>query len=337
MVDVFKGKGLVYAQMTALAGAVIGVFALQITHPVSSISQAPKTVLPLSETVIVSPAKIDSLEETQQVSPTNRISVTDVTQTFAQLDYRLSPVLEGKREVPRLFLARLPHDLDELQETQERKALFFKTMLPLVLKANEEIRAQRAKLYRLEHRKNLGYRLSSDQTLWLDGLYKRYGVPVGQIDTLLEHLDVIPTSLALAQAAEESGWGTSRFAREGNALFGQWTFNQNDKGLVPHGRVEGKTHRIKVFDSLYDSLFAYMTNLNRHKAYAQLRKKRAELRRQGQEINGAQLAQTLTQYSERGEKYVSSLLTIIEQNNLHQFDEARLDNGEIGDLNSPLI
>jgi len=135
---------------------------------------------------------------------------------------------------------------------------------------------------------------------------KRYRVTDGGITALLERIDVIPTSLILAQSAEESGWGTSRFVRQGNALFGQWAWG-DDEGIVPKGREEGKTHVIKAFGSLMDSVRAYARNINSHPAYQSLRERRAALRADGQMITGWELAETLTKYSERGAEYVDSI------------------------------
>jgi Bax protein len=153
---------------------------------------------------------------------------------------------------------------------------------------------------------------------------ERYRVERGDIAALLLRVDAIPPSLALAQAAEESGWGTSKFARRGNALFGQWT-TSSDVGIVPARRDAGKTHKIKAFKSLQDSIAAYMRNLNVHRAYREFRQARHSLRRRGRALDGLRLAAGMTRYSERAEKYVETLRIIINVNRLNLFDAAQLE------------
>jgi len=136
-------------------------------------------------------------------------------------------------------------------------------------------------------------------------------------------VDIVPVSLALAQAAEESGWGTSRFAAQGNAVYGQWTWGKN--AIVPEQqRKELGNYGIASFETLQQSICAYMLNLNTHNAYASLRTKRAELRAMDQKITGHILAGQLTRYSERGEEYVKGLRSLMEYNQLSPADDAYL-------------
>ncbi len=225
--------------------------------------------------------------------------------------------------MPRLFLASLPEDFGKIREVAERKALFFRTVLPLILQVNEEILADRRRLWNLRYRLRTGLRLEAADQLWLIVMSERYGVGEGDVDALLRRVDIIPTSLALAQAAEESGWGTSRFAREGNAIFGQWTFAGNGN-LVPLRRDDGKVHEVRDFETLLDGAKAYARNLNTHRAYRNFRKLRAAMRRAGRPVEGAVLARTLLSYSERQSAYVESLLSIIAANGLSTLDDARL-------------
>ena len=133
----------------------------------------------------------------------------------------------------------------------------------------------------------------------------------------------IPASLALAQGAEESGWGTSRFAAAGNAIYGQWTWGKN--AIVPEQqRKELGNYGIAAFESLQESISAYMLNLNTHNAYSDLRSRRAELRSKGEQVTGAILAGTLTRYSERGEAYIQTLRDMMEYNRLSPLDDAYL-------------
>lgn len=257
-------------------------------------------------------------------SDKDRLFVADLKDIFQEADYVLDEVVAGKAKVPRLFLSTLPRDLASLKSTEERKALFFGTLLPLVLSVNSSLQEERAKVLRLSHRLRMKQQVSVADQVWLSARFKRYRVTDGDFESLLVKLDRIPPSLVLAQAAEESGWGTSRFVREGNALFGQWTFNPKDKGIVPDGRVAGKTHRIKAFDNIGESLADYVLNLNRHKAYQKMRQIRLSLRNQGKVYSGIDLARGLDKYSERGEDYVHSLHAIMNKNNLVAFDRAEL-------------
>jgi Bax protein len=191
-----------------------------------------------------------------------------LSETFAGLGSGLASVVSGKAEVPRLFLVSLPVGMEEIRQAEARKRLFFKAVLPLVLQVNEEVRADR---------------------LWLMIAADRYRVRVGDLAALARRMDVIPPSLALAEAAVESGWGTSRFAREGNALFGQWKFSASGD-LVPLRRDPGKTHRVRAFDSLLDSVRAYVRNLNAHPFYQVFRQARSKMRPEGAPLDGSLLA-----------------------------------------------
>ena len=146
------------------------------------------------------------------------------------------------------------------------------------------------------------------------------------MDELWQKVDIVPPSLALGQAAEESGWGTSRFAAAGNAIYGQWTWGSN--AMVPEQqRKELGNYGIAAFESIQESVSSYMLNLNTHNAYSDLRQKRAQLRKNGQKITGSVLAEQLTRYSERGEEYVKGLKSLMEYNRLGPADEAFLSDG----------
>ncbi|MBX2832302.1 MAG: glucosaminidase domain-containing protein [Rhodospirillales bacterium] len=241
--------------------------------------------------------------------------VVALNQYFKSIGYKLHDV----SEVPRVYIKRVPKGLGELASVQERKALFLRIMLPLAMRVNEEIGARRDRLMAIQAKGISGIPVNANDQQWVDQLMKRYRVTDGGITALLERIDLIPTSLILAQSAEESGWGTSRFVRAGNALFGQWAWG-DDEGIVPKGREDGKTHVIKAFGSLMDSVRAYARNINSHPAYQDLRERRATLRVDGDLISGWELAETLTKYSERGEEYVDSLHAIMRVNGLNEFD-----------------
>ena len=210
-------------------------------------------------------------------------------------------------EVPRIFLTTLPKDLPNLREPEKRKNVFIMMMLPLVLHTNELILETRTKLLALLLAKRSGKTLTVEDHRFLESVASKYGLGPSNIEKLIKRVDIIPPSLALAQSAEESGWGTSRFAREGNALFGQRTWN-SATGLVPQKREEGKTFKVRAFDHLLDGVQAYAHNLNVNLFYKEFREKRAEMRVSGSgTIEGIKLARTLSRYSERGSEYIKTI------------------------------
>jgi Bax protein len=240
--------------------------------------------------------------------------------TFLRLGYDLDAVSAGREGVPRVILASLPPDLGDLAVPQSRKELFVATMLPLVLQVNEEIAAERRRLLDLQARMKSGEAPSRADLGWLEEMAEYYAAAEPDPALLLPRIDQIPASLALAQAAEESGWGTSRFARDGNALFGQWSFD--DDAMRPK-QARSAGYGVRAFDSLLDAVRAYARNLNGHPAYRDFRRARAEARRAGRPLDGNALAGTLTRYSERGPAYVRTLRSIIRANGLTAYDAAR--------------
>jgi Bax protein len=246
-----------------------------------------------------------------------------LAESFDRMGYHLDRVREQGTPVPRVFLAEMPRDLHAVPEVSLKKTVFFQTMLPLILQENERILADRHRLIRLKAELALGGRLAARDRLWLAVLSERYKVKDENLATLLRRVDVIPPSLAMAQAAEESGWGTSRFAQAGNAIYGQWT-TADGEGLIPEERPEGMDHKVRAFDNLEQSVAAYMRNLNTHRAYRTLRHERGQLRLSGAALDGLALAPSLTKYSERGGEYVDSVRTIIDVNGLRALDDARL-------------
>ncbi|MCH8859146.1 MAG: glucosaminidase domain-containing protein, partial [Proteobacteria bacterium] len=257
--------------------------------------------------------------------PKSGLSAESLSKTFSLLDYDLELLRGGGVHVPRLFLTDLPADLSKIAIPADRKTLFFKTVLPIILRVNDEIKSDRARLLKLRVDGAKGGLPPAADRLWLAAMAEKYRVKRGDLGELARRVDLIPPSLALAQAAEESGWGTSRFAVEGNALFGQWTFTPGS-GLKPRRRDAGKSYRIRAFDTLLDAVRAYTLNLNTHRAYRVFRQRRLEMRRDDRAVDGMALAETLTSYSQRGKKYVRSIRTIIDVNRLGALDNVRLDN-----------
>ena len=265
-------------------------------------------------------------------------SYVEVGQLFAKLDYTPEAWQAGIREVPRVYLTTIPprwrDRVSKEVSVLEKKRIFFRALAPLVLRSNEFILRDRARASELRKRLDGGGAISTEEQKWLTELAVRYGVAkegetslnAAALDELMVRVDIVPVSLALGQCAEESGWGTSRFAAEGNALFGQWSWN--GKGIKPQQQREGKgDYRIAAFETPLQSVMAYMQNLNTHPAYAALRARRAELRAKGERISGWTLAETLDKYSERGAAYVESLHSIMRVNRLDPADDAFLGDG----------
>ncbi len=223
-----------------------------------------------------------------------------------------------------LFAAQVPAspDFTRYESVDKRQAAFFSYFLPLVRERNSEILATREKLAKWQDDPESvdGWGRGDVQAVAAD-----YGIedfdPESQGDwqRLMRRVDVIPPSLALAQAANESAWGTSGFAREGNNFFGKWCFEKGC-GLVPDERPPGKDYEVEVFASAEESLDAYMRNLNRHSAYSKLRHIREDLRSRAEPVTGTALAQGLDEYSAQGDEYVKFLRTLISNNNLTQYD-----------------
>ncbi len=205
-----------------------------------------------------------------------------------------------------------------IENTKKRKELFIQIVLPLILKENNNIRLDRKRLFSIINKsKN-----TELEKKWLDRKYKQYGVPSKDLSILKIRIDEVPVSLALAQAAKETGWGTSRFAQEGNALFGQWTWS--GEGLKPKEAESNKGHKVMKFNVLQASVRAYQRNLNTHSTYKDFRLARAELRDKGKDLDSLILSKYLDEYAETGNEYVKVLQKIIKQNNLKDFDDAKL-------------
>jgi uncharacterized FlgJ-related protein len=258
----------------------------------------------------------------------------DILVLFEKLNYTPEAWQSGIREVPRVYLPLIGEKWgagrsDELT-VENKKRLFFRTSAPLILRANELIMVDRNRLSNIRSSQKESTAIAKEDQLWILKLAKIYKVEVkdGQVtsdlfDELWRKVDIVPASLALAQAAEESGWGTSRFAALGNAVYGQWTWGSN--AITPEKqRKELGNYGIASFETLQQSISAYMLNLNTHNAYASLREKRAALREKSEKITGHILAGQLTKYSERGEEYVKSLRSLMEYNRLGPTDDAYL-------------
>ena len=250
-----------------------------------------------------------------------------LNQLFARWTYDLASARNRERVVPRLYITALPSDLAGFEPLSARKALFLLAVLPQVLRVNERILRHRTAVLELSERRRTGGTFDIAATRWLAKMGELYGVdePINNLEEMLRRVDIIPPALALAQAAAESGWGTSRFAVEGRALFGQWTFSDRVRGVIPADRAGTSSHRVRSFNRLIKSVWGYTVNLNSHRAYAGFRKRRAAIRAAGQTPLGADLVALLVAYSQQGQAYVSLLRRLIAQNDLGVLDTARLD------------
>ena len=276
-----------------------------------------------SKTTIKKKTKEKKITKTQEPEfieeHDNTISLNAETtlNLFDDLGYDLKQVRAGKKVKP-IYLTKLPKDLRTLGDTKTKRELFIKIVLPLILDENNKIAEDRKKLFKILS-KNFN---TAGERVWLKRRFKEYKIEDKDLSKLKMRMDIIPVSMALAQAANESGWGTSRFALEGNALFGQWTWSK--KGISPKNKDPDQSHKILQFQILKASVRAYKNNLNTHNAYQEFREVRAQLRQEGKQIIGLDLTKYLKNYAGIGEKYVTILESIIENNALTDFDKSNL-------------
>ncbi len=253
------------------------------------------------------------------ILPNLNLKTETVLNLFKDVEYDLGKVRSQKLVKP-IYFTQFPRDLDALQSTKLKKETFIKIVLPLIVAENERILADREKLLTLSDKK-----FTTDlEKQWIRQKLLEYKVKKGDLKELVVRMDIIPTSIALAQAAKESGWGTSRFALEGNAIFGQWTWS--GQGIAPLDRESNKNHKILKFPILRASVKAYQNNLNTHKSYNKFRQKRLALRDKKKRIKGLELTETLNNYAQTGTEYTKILNQIIKQNRLMDFESVRLVN-----------
>jgi len=258
-----------------------------------------------------------SEENIKDRNNTISLSAETASNLFDDLGYDLKGVRAGQKVKP-IYLTKLPRDLKSLGNTSKKRELFIKIILPLVLDENKKITDDREKLFKILS-KNFN---TAGERVWLKRRFKEYKIDDQDLSKLKMRMDTIPVSIALAQAANESGWGTSRFALEGNALFGQWTYSK--QGITPKNKDPNKNHKVLQFQILKASVRAYKNNLNTHNAYQDFREVRAQLRQDNKQITGLDLTQYLKNYAQIGKKYVEILESIITNNSLEDFDKANL-------------
>ena len=254
----------------------------------------------------------------QVPTDTVRLSASTIKQLFKETNYNLDDVRK-KGLVKPIKLSLLPGEMKKIESTKKKKNLFIQIVLPLIIEENNRIKLDRKKLFAILNRSNN----TNAEKKWLNLKFKQYGVLKKDLSTLKVRMDEVPISLAIAQAAKETGWGTSRFAIEGNALFGQWTWSGD--GIKPAGiDTDNATHKVMKFKVLKASVRAYQRNLNTHGSYRKFRSARAEMRDNNEELDSLVLADYLDKYAATGKEYTVIIKKIIEQNALKDFDKVKL-------------
>ena len=260
---------------------------------------------------------IDIYSLNDQETDTVRLDAATIKQLFDDTDYKLDDVRKKKLVKP-IALTLLPAEIKMIENTKKRKDFFIQIILPLILEENKNINLDRKRLFSIINKSNN----TNAEKKWLEKKYRQYGIPSRDLSILKRRMDIVPVSLAIAQAAKETGWGTSRFAQQGNALFGQWTWS--GEGLKPKDAEKSEGHKVMRFNVLQASVRAYQRNINTHSSYEDFRLARAKLRDLGEPLDSMILSEYLDKYAETGNEYVKVLQKIIQQNNLKDFDDAKL-------------
>jgi len=247
-----------------------------------------------------------------------RFSASTIEEIFNQTKYDLKKVKETKIVNAGNEISTLPKELKNIESVKRRKELFIKIVLPLIAEENNRINFDRKKLFAILNKNNN----SQADKEWLKTKFKQYNVKNNDLSILKIRMDEIPVSLAIAQAAKETGWGSSRFAQEGNALFGQWTWSGD--GIKPAAVGKDAKHKVARFTVLKASVKAYQRNLNTHPSYKKFRNERAIQRDNDGKLNSLELVKFLDKYAETGVEYTKVLKKIIEQNSLTDFDDVRI-------------
>ena len=261
---------------------------------------------------------IDVFSSDEKNTNTSRLSASTIEQLFKDTNYNLKKVKKTKLVNIGNNLDHLPSEMKNIENVKKRKNLFIQIVLPLIIEENTKIKLDRKKLFVILNKNSN----SKSDIEWLKNKFKQYGVAKNDLSTLKIRMDEIPVSLAIAQAAKETGWGTSRFAQKGNALFGQWTWSGN--GIKPAGADSDSTHKVASFKVLKASVKAYQRNINTHSSYKKFRKERAIQRDNYGKLNSLELVKYLDKYAETGIEYTKTLSKIIKQNSLTDFDDVKI-------------
>ena len=261
---------------------------------------------------------IDVFLSEEDNTNTSRLSASTIEQLFEDTNYSLKKVKKTKLVNIGNSLDHLPVEMKNIENVKKRKNLFIQIVLPLIIEENTKIKLDRKRLFLILNKNNN----SNSDINWLKNKFKQYGVVQNDLATLKIRMDEIPVSIAIAQAAKETGWGTSRFAQKGNALFGQWTWS--GEGIKPAAADNNSKHKVASFKVLQASVKAYQRNLNTHSSYKKFRKERAIQRDNNGKLNSLELVKYLDKYAETGIEYTEILKKIIEQNKLTDFDDAKI-------------
>ena len=262
------------------------------------------------------PHIIPVFDNAKMVAPNTAATLEAV---FSSIGYTLPSVQSGAKLVPNLYIRELPPDFSKITDIKRRKALFIKTILPLALAVNDRLKKYRDTLIELDQPDRT---LTVQERQWVKSIAKLHKSPDQAPGKLLSKIGPLPVDLIIAQAAVESGWGTSRFATEGNALFGQWTWKKGG-GIIPREREDGKTYAVKSYPSLIESVWDYAYNLNTSNSYQKFREARAQRIHDGLTLNAISLIKNLKNYSQKGDAYIATLREVIKQNNLATFNETK--------------
>ena len=261
---------------------------------------------------------IDVFKSSEKNTNTSRLSATTIEQLFEDTNYNLKKVKETKLVNIGNSIDHLPSEIKNIENIKKRKNLFIKIILPLIIEENTKIKLDRKKLFVILNKNNN----SKSDIIWLKNKFKQYGISGNDLSTLKIRMDEIPVSLAIAQAAKETGWGTSRFAQIGNALFGQWTWSGD--GIKPAQSDNKSKHKVASFKVLKASVKAYQRNINTHSSYKKFRKERAIQRDNDGKLNSLELVKYLDKYAETGIEYTKILKKIIKQNSLIDYDDVKI-------------
>ena len=261
---------------------------------------------------------IDVFGKDEEDEDPQRLSASTIEELFKDNGYNLDTVKKTKLVNAGNQLTKLPKELKNIESPKKKKKLFIKIVLPLIIEENLKIRLDRKKLFEILNKNNTSKR----DKAWLELKFKQYGVKNNDFAKLKIRMDEIPVSLAIAQAAKETGWGSSRFAQEGNALFGQWTWS--GEGIKPLEVEKDKKHKVAKFKILKASVRAYQRNLNTHSSYKEFRIERAIQRDNDEKLDSLKLVKFLEKYAETGKEYTEVLTKIILQNSLTDFDDVEI-------------
>ncbi|MBL0942461.1 MAG: glucosaminidase domain-containing protein [Alphaproteobacteria bacterium] len=288
--------------LTFLLLMVVTLYLLAAFHPARSHNRHTNALKPLHS----DPTKV-------QACGTSISDLDHLRQVMASHDYNCDLLSGNTNAVPRLYCQNFPQDLKNLKDLETKKELFLKVLLPMVLAVNEDILKDRAQLIKLRDKVDQGWMLNAEEREWLEDLATLYKVKTIDIAELLRRVDTIPPSMALAQAAVETGWGHSYAALKKNSLFGMM------KTL----------DKVKFYHTLHESTASYIRNLNTNNAYQKMRETREQIRRQGKKPDGHSLIGDLVRYSVQRKLYISKIRSAIKKNNLAHLDLAKLERAKI--------